>query len=133
VTLSILALALVSSLLARGATAPRALRQYCNEWQERLGLNDWSISLQMVDSNALNRDALGNVHWNFLKKQATISVLSRWEYTMEPALAEIDQRRTVIHELVHIVFRATANADAKKREEDISERLAQAIVLDRNR
>ena len=121
-------LALAASALAMGATAPRALRSFCNEWQGRLGLADWAIDLEIVDQNSLNKDSLGNIQWNAAKKHANIKVLSRWSYHLDPAWAEVDQRKTILHELVHLLLRVTADPDQKNHEEQVAERLAQAIV-----
>ena len=78
----------------------------CTEWRERLGLNDWTISLRFVyphELNDINFAAESEVQW--VNKCALISVrkpecMPNSNDAMQPQPQEL----TLIHELLHCKF-----------------------------
>lgn len=77
-----------------------------NEWQERLGLQDWAIILRynckrtdMEDTEA----SIGETNWGTTSKCARISIISEEEYGRDLMLP-YDFEKTLVHELLHIKF-----------------------------
>ena len=76
----------------------------CAEWRERLGLNDWTISLRFVyphELNDINFAAESEVQW--VNKCALISV-RKPECIPNDVMQPQPQELTLIHELLHCKF-----------------------------
>ena len=76
-----------------------------NEWQERLGLQDWVISLTInckFDDLELD-NACGETDWEDTIKTATIKIISEKEYGYD-RLTKFDFKKILVHELLHIKF-----------------------------
>jgi hypothetical protein len=98
-------------------------------WQDRLNLNDWKITVNLVPSTALEPKTLGNIHWDMNKKQATIRVLSASEYKLPTNEMLDDMEFTVVHELVHLHLASLPHTDASRRpEERAVNELARALI-----
>ncbi len=65
-------------------------------WQEALGLEDWDISVDLVDPRQM-RDDWASCGYNYAAKTATIS------FTTDIATEE-DLHSTIVHELFHLIF-----------------------------
>src|SRR5581483_5842500 len=50
------------------------------QWQKRLSLQDWNITVQISRASELKPKTLGNIHWNLDKKSAIIRVLDPADY-----------------------------------------------------
>ena len=107
------------------------------EWQRRLNLQDWKISVEVVRTSELKPKTLGNIHWDGEKKTAVIRVLDPADYKLpEPAMLD-DMEFTVVHELIHLelspVLTPLQRSDANRMEEEHAvNHMAQAL-LDLNR
>jgi len=86
----------------RGPLADKYLRQRLVVWQERLKLQDWTISLVMSHPSDLRRGTLGNVHWDADRKTAVIRVLDAADYQMPFRATVKDMEFTIVHELTHL-------------------------------
>jgi hypothetical protein len=76
-----------------------------NEWQERLGLQDWVIKLTInckFDDLELD-NACGETDWEDTIKTATIRIVSEEEYGKD-RITEFDFEQILVHELLHIKF-----------------------------
>jgi hypothetical protein len=71
-------------------------------WQRRLGLDDWTLSLEVVRQAQIESHALGKSKWNTQAKTATILVLDPRDYNLKGAGLRLDMECTIVHELVHI-------------------------------
>jgi hypothetical protein len=71
-------------------------------WQKRLGMDDWTMSLQVVRQSELDPKACGRSHWNARAKTATIQVLDPRDYSLKGNDLRLDMECTIVHELVHI-------------------------------
>lgn len=73
-----------------------------NEWQERLGLQDWVIilryNLKLEDMDGNNA---GLTVWNNVNKIAEVHIMREEEYN---SLVPYDYERILVHELLHIKF-----------------------------
>jgi len=49
-------------------------------WQQRLNLQDWTISIVVARATELKPKTLGNIHWDLPKKSAEIRVLRSMSY-----------------------------------------------------
>lgn len=76
-----------------------------NEWQERLGLQDWAIVLRYncKFSDLETQDSIGETLWNITIKNATIRIISKEEYGTDRTLP-FDFEKTLVHELLHLKF-----------------------------
>lgn len=76
------------------------------EWQERLGLQDWAITLTYNCKRADMDDpeySIGETLWNTTNKSARISIISEEEYGTDMIL-KYDFEKTLVHELLHCKF-----------------------------
>ncbi len=107
------------------------------EWQRRLNLQDWKISVEVVRTSELKPKTLGNIHWDGEKKTAVIRVLDPADYKLAPQAMLDDMEFTVVHELIHLelspVLTPLQRNDANRMEEEHAvNHMAQAL-LDLNR
>src|SRR6185369_15731332 len=106
-------------------------------WQQRLNLQDWSISVVVSRSTELKPKTLGNIHWDLPKKTAVIRVLDPADYHLPEREMLQDMEFTVVHELIHLQFAPVLSdlqrSDANRRDEEHSvNHMAEALLkLDR--
>ena len=83
--------------------ASKDLNQFAREWRDRLGLDSWKVTVYSVRREQLAWDAIGHGRWDWETKTIEVFVLDRLDY--EPLKIgdwDLDQRITVVHELVHL-------------------------------
>lgn len=75
------------------------------EWQERLGLQDWAIVLRCncKFEDLATEDSVGETLWSTSIKNATIKIISKEQYGNDRTLP-YDFEKTLVHELLHIKF-----------------------------
>ena len=76
-----------------------------NEWQERLGLQDWAITLKIncKQEDLSNPEWQGENNWITSIKCATIKIVSP-EVHGEDRVLKYDFEKVLVHELLHIKF-----------------------------
>jgi hypothetical protein len=110
-------------------TADRFVKEKLRLWQERLNLMDWNIQVKLVRNESLEPKTLGNIHWDTDTKQATIAVLSTYDYNLPFQAMLDDMEFTVVHELVHLHLASLPRSDASRRiEEHAVNELARALI-----
>jgi hypothetical protein len=109
------------ALRERRPLAEKYLHQRLIQWQERLNLQDWTISLVMSHPTELRRGTLGNVHWDADKKTAVIRVLDAADYARPFRAALEDMEFTVVHELVHLELTSLTRNFKSRSEESLTE------------
>ena len=74
------------------------------EWQKRLGLQDWAIGLRYnCKQEDLDLDeAAGETHWDYILKTGVIYIVS--EEVFGKRILEFDFEKTLVHELLHLKF-----------------------------
>lgn len=74
----------------------------CSEWQDRLGLNDWVISLHPeVPADEMSIvDVTGNVDYTETSKTARIEILREGDFGNR--VVPFDWEKTLVHELLHL-------------------------------
>lgn len=74
------------------------------EWQERLGLQDWAIALRYncVQSELTDQNAVGETEWETTIKSALIRIISKEEHG--DRILDFDFEKTLVHELLHLKF-----------------------------
>jgi hypothetical protein len=120
---------------ARARTVAEAyLRDKVALWQERLNLEDWSVSLVVSQQSDLRPGTLGNIHWDADKKTAVIRVLGTSDGQKPSQAALLDMECTVVHELIHLELASLPKTDASRSDEELAVvHLAAALLaLDRN-
>jgi len=115
----------------RGRLAERYVRDKLVFWQQRLNLQDWTISVVMSHPADLRQRTLGNIHWNADKKKAVIRVLDASDYHMPFRATIKDMEFTVVHELIHLELASLPRSEASRSEEEYAiNHLAGALLLD---
>ena len=105
------------------------VRQKLSLWQARLNLRHWDIRIELVRSEQLEPRTLGNIHWDTETKQATMGVLSSYDYHLPFDAMLDDMEFTVVHELVHLQLAVLPRSDASRRaEEHAVNELAEALI-----
>jgi hypothetical protein len=107
-----------AKLEEREATAQDRVGNALRVWQERLNLKNWDIRVQLVHPNMLAPKTLGNIHWDLRSRQATIDVLSAYDYTLPEREMLDDMEFTVVHELVHLQLASLPRSQASRGEEE---------------
>ena len=121
------------TLLAESFTAEKLY-----QWQKRLGLEDWKITVTLVRATELRPKTLGNIHWDLDKKTALVHVLDPADYKLPFNDMLKDMEFTLVHELIHLelapVLADLQRTDANRRTEEHSvNRMAEALLqLERN-
>ena len=113
----------------RGLLAERWVQEKLALWQQRLNLQDWTISVVMSHPVDLRHRTLGNIHWNADKKTAVIRVLDASDYQMPFRATIKDMEFTVIHELIHLELASLPRSEASRSEEEYAiNHLASALL-----
>ena len=106
------------------------LQLLCREWQERLGLQDWRIHIEILrerDFSKSNRGAEINIVLS--NKSANIHMLDPVDYI--DCWFEQDQEKDLVHELGHIIFDPfyqTEDGLVKTFQEQAIDTFAKALV-----
>ncbi len=79
-------------------------KKLLDEWQERLGLQDWAIALRVncVPQQLRSEDAIGESEWVTELKCATVRIINGKFDT--DGILDFDFEKTLVHELLHIKF-----------------------------
>ena len=113
----------------RESAAKQFILQKLTLWQQRLNLRQWDIRIELVRSEKLEPRTLGNIHWDTDTKQATVGVLSSYDYHLPYDAMLDDMEFTVVHELVHLQLAVLPRSDASRRaEEHTVNELAEALL-----
>jgi hypothetical protein len=91
-----------------------------HSWQKRLGLDDWTMSLQVVRQSEIDPNAWGSSHWDAKTKTATIQVLDPRDYNLKGSDLRLDMECTIVHELVHIQVSPLVSTDAHAVEDVVN-------------
>ena len=121
--------ALLLFVLSCSAMSPLELRlsDQMKIWQKRLGLDDWTLSLQVVRQSEIDPDAWGSSHWDSRAKTATIQVLDPRDYNLKGADLRLDMECTIVHELVHIRVSPLVSPNSHNLE-DVVNRIMVALL-----
>lgn len=94
------------------------------EWQDRLGLQDWTIKLNdNVPADEMEEDSSGCVEWQESCKAALISILDPKDYG--DRVVPFDYEKTLVHELLHLKLCLVSDKVG-----DIQERYMHQIIDD---
>ena len=77
------------------------LEELCKEWQKRIRLQDWEISIKFVKWHDLEENQRGNIGWEVKKKIAAIRIMAEDQFPPECS-EPCDIEKTVVHELLHL-------------------------------
>lgn len=88
-----------------GDLKDKVVTMLLHEWEERLGLEDWIITLKYncKFSDLELEDCCGETNWVDAIKTATIKIVSREEYGKD-RIQDYDFEQILVHELLHIKF-----------------------------
>ena len=97
------------------------------EWQERLGLTDWRISLHdCVPAAEMSEEGVaGHTEWQEVNKTARIEILDPEDYG--DRVIPFDYERILVHELLHLKLSLIAETFG---EDTMRERVAHQIIDD---
>lgn len=102
-------------------------------WQQRLDLQDWTLSVLSTRRADLKPETLGNIHWDAPHKTAVVRVLDISDYRTSCPAALDDMELTVVHELVHLtLFPLRSPTTDRHQEERTVNQISDALLkLDR--
>jgi hypothetical protein len=103
------------------------LEKQLRAWQKRLGLEGWSLSVQVVRKSALDKNTWGNAEWDSDNKTGTISVLDPQDYNLKGTELKRDMECTIVHELVHIQVSPLDSGNPEAHEEIVNRIMAALI------
>jgi hypothetical protein len=117
------------NISARGELADKYVHQKLPEWQRRLKLEDWKVSILSVHPSDLRPHTLGNIHWDADKKTAVIRVLNASDYHMPYRATLNDMEFTIVHELIHLELVSLPRSEASRSDEEYAiNHLADALL-----
>lgn len=95
------------------------------EWQARLGLMDWKITLKdnLMPDEMLMENVDGDTEWSEAIKTAKIEILSEQAYGKR--IIPFDYEKTLVHELLHLKTCLISDGVDK-----IQERVAHQLIDD---
>lgn len=98
-------------------------------WKQRLGLQDWNVTVLMTRRAELKSGTLGGIRWDKKKKTAVMSVLDPDEYTVPLQEMLRDIEFTLVHELIHLELASLPRSEASRRtEEEAVNNLTRALL-----
>ncbi len=105
------------------------VQSWLKNWQNRLHLEDWTVSVRIVRSTELKPDTLGNLKWDSQAHTAAIKILSPLDYELSAADTSEDMEYTIVHELVHLQL-SVLPRDLKKKdvEEEVVNKISDALM-----
>ena len=103
------------------------LEKQLRSWQKRLGLENWSLSVQVVRKSALDRNTWGNAEWDADSKTGVINVLDPQDYNLKGTELRRDMECTIVHELVHIQVSPLDSGNPEAHEEIVN-RIMNALL-----
>jgi hypothetical protein len=83
-------------------------------WRQRLGLEDWRISVVMAHRADLPPKTMGGIRWDKPTKSAVIWVLDPSEYRLPFREMLDDMELTIVHELVHLDLTSLPRGQASR-------------------
>ena len=111
----------------------RKLQRLCDEWQKRLRLEDWKVTVNLAPSEVAS-GVWGSIIPSTQQKRACLTVRDM-RLNPAPQLADQDPEVTVVHELLHLQydgFEHLIKKDANKAEHTLMEQsinlIAEALV-----
>lgn len=81
---------------------PPDLQSCVRFWQRELFLDQWTITVQMVNRAQLNDGTLGEIDADPERRTAVIYVVREEDYDLPLRQARADQQLTIAHEMVHL-------------------------------
>jgi hypothetical protein len=103
------------------------LDQKLKNWQRRLGMDDWRLTIRLVRLKDLDKNTWGNAEWDPNVKTGIISVLDPTDYNLKGGELKLDMECTIVHELVHIQVSPFDSPNELLRE-DVVNRIMTALL-----
>jgi predicted small lipoprotein YifL len=100
------------------AQAQKFVEEKLQLWQQRMNLKSWNIKVNLVRTNKLKPKTLGGIHWDSSIMEATVEVLSTYDYKLLHQEMLDDMEFTVVHELVHLQLSSLPRSEASRRAEE---------------
>ena len=105
------------------------LAALCADWQRRLRLQDWDVTVLMVPVGDMDSCShCGNIKYYLNTKEAKVSLLDPAHYC---GLGKYDIEVTLVHELLHCHFAPFAARDGSSKDsaqEQAIDAIAKALV-----
>jgi hypothetical protein len=78
------------------------LQALCEEWQQRLRLQDWTVFVRLLRQRDMpDENDQAHVHWVLTKRNAKIAILDPIDYSPDCWTPQ-DQEISLVHELLHL-------------------------------
>jgi hypothetical protein len=102
-------------------------------WRERLGLEDWRISVVMALRADLPPKTMGGIRWDKTTKTAEVWVLDPSDYQLPFREMLDDMELTIVHELVHLDLASLPRGQASRGSEERAVNSIARAMLDLDR
>jgi hypothetical protein len=102
-------------------------------WRQRLGLEDWRISVVMAHRADLPPKTMGGIRWDKPAKSAVIWVLDPSEYRLPFREMLDDMELTIVHEMVHLDLASLPRGQASRGSEERAVNSIARAMLDLDR
>ncbi|GEM_PF-1144546 len=84
-------------------TLEQQMQQKCREWQQRLRLADWDVTVKVVPAMDMSStQAQGCIHWRITEKTADIKLVTPEDAVKQNPMRPYNLEETLIHELLHL-------------------------------
>lgn len=140
-TAALMLTAIAAAPLSAETTAEEDRRQIASAfvaeklslWQQRLKLQEWTISVVMTRRSDFKPGTLGKIRWDKGKKTATLWAMDAADYGSGTPEMLKDLEFTIVHELIHLELSSLPKSEASRRSEEFAvNQLAEALLaLDR--
>src|SRR5579871_156859 len=117
----------------RARLAENFLTERLAIWKQRLGLDNWKISMVMSHRSDMKPRTLGGIHWDKRRKTAEMQVLSASEYRLSIPEMLADMEFTVVHGLIHLELAPLPRSEASRSDEEhaVNQMTTALLKLDR--
>jgi len=102
----------------REAQAQTFVEEKLQLWQQRMNLRAWNIKVHLVRTGTLKPKTLGGIHWDSSIMEATVEVMSTYDYKLRQQEMLDDMEFTVVHELVHLQLSSLPRSEASRSAEE---------------
>ncbi len=117
------------SRVERSLVTEQQTYEWLEDWQRRLGLQDWTIHARIVRIWELPKGTVANIQWSLTKRTAPIQVLHSVDSTVPRPEILRDTELSIVHELVHLsMAKLSLDSVDTSQEEEAVRKISAALM-----
>ena len=102
---------------------------WLQRWQQRLDLQDWKLTAQIVRHWELPKGTIANIEWSLSKRRATVRVLHSADSRLSKTEFIQDTELSIVHELIHLTMaKLPLDSENTDLEEEAVKRISAALL-----